>query len=239
MTSIRDDRGYNQGFKDSVALRIRTARRLEAIVKEFEKSENIKVLEIGCGTGELANLLAQKIQGQVMAIDICQPFIESARDNFSGSGVIYEVKDFNNAGDLRWLQEQGPFNYIIGDGILHHLYDRLDQALKNLNLLLKKDGRIVFWEPNIWNPYCWLIFKISALRKMAHLEPQEMAFDKRHIQTKLEAANFSKYKISYRDFLLPNTPHSLINPLIFAGGKIEKIPVLNMLAQSLFISAEK
>ncbi|TSC74949.1 MAG: type 12 methyltransferase [Parcubacteria group bacterium Gr01-1014_44] len=239
MTSIQDDRGYNQGFKDSLALHIRTGRRGEAILKEFKTLENIKVLEIGCGTGELADRLAKKIQGQVIATDLCRPFIEKARHNFSHSGVIYEVKDFNKEDDLKWLQEQGPFDYIIGDGILHHLYDKLDLALANLNLLLKKGGRIVFWEPNIWNPYCRLIFKVPVLRKLAHLEPQEMAFGKRFIDQKLKKASFDDRQISYRDFLLPNTPAPLVNTLIATGNFMEKIPLLNMLSQSVLISARK
>ena len=239
MTSIKDDRGYNQGFKDSPALRIRTARREEGILKEFRNSENIKILEIGCGTGELANRLAKRFRGQIMATDLCRPFIEEARKKFSDSGVIYEIKDFNKKEDLKWLQEKGPFDYIVGDGILHHLYDKLDSALANLNLLLKKDGRIIFWEPNIWNPYCWLIFKIHILRKLAHLEPQEMAFGKRYIDQKLKKASFDDLQVSYRDFLLPNTPTPLINTVISVGDIIEKIPLLKMLSQSILISARK
>src|SRR3989344_6205558 len=211
MGSIKDDRGYNQGFKDSPALRIRTGRRGESILKEFRNLESIKVLEIGCGTGELASRLAKKIRGQVMAIDIFRPFIEEAKKNFSSLGVIYEVKDFNKEDDLKWLQQQGPFDYIVGDGILHHLYDKLDLALENLNLLLKKDGRIIFWEPNILNPYCFLLFKVSYFRKLGRLEPQEMAFGKRYIDQKLKKASFDDLQVSYRDFLLPNTPTPLIN----------------------------
>ena len=45
------------------------------------------------------------------------------------------------------------FDYIIGNGILHHLYHHLDEALKTLYSLLNDQGRIVFLEPNIYNPY--------------------------------------------------------------------------------------
>ena len=99
-------------------------------------------------------------------------------------------------------------------------------------------GKIIFWEPNILNPYISLIFKIPALRKMAKLEPEEMAFSKKFIEKKLVNSDYANIKVSYRDFLLPNTPKNLIKPIIKIGDITEKTP-LKLLSQSLFIVAEK
>ncbi len=132
----------------------------------------------------------------------------------------------------------GIFDYVIGNGILHHLYYNLDQSLINLHKLLKPGGKIIFIEPNIYNPYVALIFKIPYLRKKAFLEPDEMAFSAKFIEQKLKTACFSKCKIEIRDFLLPNVPKALINPVIKLGNVLEKTP-LTYIAQSIFISAEK
>ena len=40
------------------------------------------------------------------------------------------------------------------------------------------DGRIIFLEPNLHNPYVYLIFSRPKLRQRARLEPDEMAFSR-------------------------------------------------------------
>lgn len=55
----------------------------------------------------------------------------------------------------------------------------------------------------------------------------------------LRQAKFTSIKVSYKDFLAPNTPDFLIKPLCLLGQVFERLPLLQLLAQSLFISAEK
>jgi hypothetical protein len=113
----------------------------------------------------------------------------------------------------------------------------LDNALATLLSLLDENGKIIFMEPNIYNPYCAVIFNLA--RDWANLEPDEMAFSKGFITQKLKSAGFSSSKVYYRDFLLPGIPDSLIQPSIIIGNVLEKIPVLKMVSQSLFIVAQK
>ena len=93
-------------------------------------------------------------------------------------------------------------------------------------------------EPNIYNPYCSLIFQVPFLRKKASLEPDEMAFSKSFINQKLKIAGFKNVKVDFKDFLLPGIPDILIKPSITIGNIAEQIPIINMVAQSLFIEAE-
>ena len=81
-------------------------------------------------------------------------------------------------------------------------------------MLLKDKGKIIFLEPNLFNPYIYLIFSYESLRKKAHLEPDEMAFSKPFIVEKLKKAGFSNIQVEYRDFLLPGIPESLVKPSI-------------------------
>jgi hypothetical protein len=69
--------------------------------------------------------------------------------------------------------------------------------------LLKDGGKIIFLEPNIYNPYVYLIFSYAALRKATHLEPDEMAFSKSFATDKLAKAGYKNIKVEYKDFLLP------------------------------------
>jgi hypothetical protein len=101
--------------------------------------------------------------------------------------------------------------------------------------LLKDGGEIIFLEPNIYNPYIYLIFSYPRLRALAKLEPDEMAFSKRFIIATLTRAGFKDTRVDYRDFLLPGVPGFLITPSIVAGAVLEKIPLVNKIAQSIFI----
>ena len=130
-----------------------------------------------------------------------------------------------------------PFDYIVGNGILHHLYYDLDASLKKMRELLSVDGRLIFLEPNLHNPYVYLIFSYDRLRRLAKLEPDEMAFTRSYIATRLEGAGFSDITIEYRDFLVPGTPDPLIRPVVRIGDTAERLPGVKHLSQSLLISA--
>jgi 2-polyprenyl-3-methyl-5-hydroxy-6-metoxy-1,4-benzoquinol methylase len=198
-----------------------------------------KILEIGCGTGELAYMMAQKTGSKILGVDICVPFIEQAGKNYNLPNLEFQILDFNDKDSLRKLTAEYKFDYVVGNGILHHLYYNMDEALGNIHSLLNTGGKIVFLEPNFYNPYCLLIFKIKLFRKLARLDPCETTFTKTFITRKLKNAAFTDIKVEYRDFLVPGTPEALIKPVILIGNIVEKIPVLKMIAQSIYISARK
>jgi SAM-dependent methyltransferase len=206
------------------------------IVSVMDLNSEKEILEIGCGTGEIAFFISKDTGAKVLATDLCVPFIDEAKLKFqSVDNLSFECLDFTSLETLRGRK----FDYIVGNGILHHLYSNLDETLNSILYLLKEDGKLIFLEPNVYNPYCWLIFKINVFRKLANLEPDEMAFSKSFIKRKLQRNNFQSIKISFRDFLLPITPSFLINFVIRLSDLLEKIPFLNVFSQSIFIVAQK
>lgn len=235
MASIRDDRGYNQGFALVKSTEERMRRRARLLMSEMRLSPDAHILEIGCGTGELSHWMAEQTPATILGTDLCAPFVKSASDAFRRPNLRYEVLDFNKAEQFRGK----TFDYIVGNGILHHLYHHLDDALANMRALLKDGGKIIFLEPNYLNPYIYFIFTYPWLRSMAKLEPDEMAFTKRFITEKLVLARFNEIHVDYRDFLLPGIPTFLVQPSVVVGNALEKIPPLNRLAQSIFIRASK
>jgi len=235
MGSIIDDRGYNQGFVLSKSTEVRMKRRADWLTSKMDLSTPKTIMEIGCGTGEVSYWIAEKTKQQVLGTDLCKPFVDDANEKFKLPNLSYEVLDFTNIEQVR----NRKFDYIIGNGILHHLYYHLDDALANLRNLLNENGAIIFIEPNIYNPYCALIFNIPVLRKKANLEPDEMAFSANFIQKKLKKTGFSEVNTRYVDFLLPGVPDFMITPSIVIGDVVEKIPVLNMVSQSVYIYAKK
>jgi len=235
MENIKDDRGYNQVWGDSKSTRVRAERRCEYMISQMEVLPQKSVMEIGCGTGKNAYMLAKKTGMQVLGTDLCVPFIEEAKETNCLTNLRYDILDFNKAEEFKGEK----FDYIIGNGILHHLYHHLDEAFVNMRNLLKDKGKIIFLEPNIYNPYVYLIFSYAPLRKATHLEPDEMAFSKRFVSEKLAKAGYSNIKVEYKDFLLPGIPDFLISPSVVVGDVLEKIPVVKNVSQSIFISASK
>ena len=150
MASVIDDRGYNQEWQDSEATTIRLERRCEYAIQHMDTSTSGKaVLEIGCGTGKNCYFIAQKTPFQVLGTDICVPFIDTAKETYKLPNLRFDVLDFNKVEQFNLDR----FDYIVGNGILHHLYYHLDDALVNMRKLLKPGGKMIFWEPNLYNPY--------------------------------------------------------------------------------------
>ena len=235
MTKITDDRGYNQIYAGAASTEVRMRRRARLLLSEMRRDGSVNILEIGCGTGEMAHWMAEQTPATILGTDLCAPFVKSASDAFRRPNLRYEVLDFNKAEQFKGE----TFDYIVGNGILHHLYHHLDDALANMRTLLKDRGKIIFLEPNYLNPYIYFIFTYPWLRSMAKLEPDEMAFTKRFITEKLVLARFNEIHVDYRDFLLPGIPTFLVQPSVVAGNALEKLPPLNRLAQSIFIRASK
>jgi SAM-dependent methyltransferase len=239
MANITDERGYNQIFAASPAQAIRLHRRAQAIIDALPAPDPAKprrVLELGCGTGELAHTLATLTESRVTGVDLSERFIATARAAYRRPNLDFLVADLTRETPAT---PQDGYDAITGNGILHHLYHHLDAVLPALCRWLRPGGRLIFWEPNLWNPYVWLIFSFGPLRRAAKLEPDEMAFTPGYIRRKLLAAGFATARVTTRDFLLPNTPDALIRPVIAVSDCLDRVSLVNRLAQSLFLVATK
>ena len=202
MRTVQDEDGYNQGWAGGTALRVRTERRRDLIISRMDPAPSRTVLEIGCGRGELARSLAAKTRMDVLGVDVSESFVQEARATAPESNLHFDVLDFTQPSDMSGRQ----FDYIVGNGILHHLYYNLPTALLSMRGLLAPNGRVIFLEPNLHNPYVYLIFTCDKLRHLARLEPDEMAFSKRYAIAALRDADFRDVRVDYRDFLVPGVP---------------------------------
>lgn len=237
MTSIKDERGFNQIFIDSPAARIRKKRRFDYIISKMDVNKpDLSILEIGSGTGEGISYITEITNATGIGLDLSAKFIEISKNRYLSKNLNFIQANFNES-NINEVLGGRKFDYIIGNGILHHLYYNLDSSLINLKLLLKPQGKLIFIEPNLYNPYVAAIFSIPFLRRKTFLEPDEMAFSKTFIKKKCKKAGFTNIEVKIKDFLLPTIPDYLIGTTIKIGEILEKTP-LTVIAQSLYITAE-
>ena len=92
-----------------------------------------RVLEVGCGWGELAERVARDLSADVVAIDLSPRMVELARER----GV--DVRE----GDAQALAfADGEFDCVTANWMLYHVPD-LDLALSELARVLAPGGRLV------------------------------------------------------------------------------------------------
>ncbi len=113
------------------------------IAEHFSLFEGARVLDVGCGTGELYALLPKSIS--YVGIDLSASYIEQAKRRFSATAqfICADLSDFDFSGFA-------PFDRVIGTGILHHLDDlpaaRLLQAASER---LKPNGLLITVDPTL------------------------------------------------------------------------------------------
>ncbi len=104
-----------------------------AIIAAVAAARPSRVLEVGCGWGELARRIAGEVDTDVIATDLSPHMVELAR----AGGVAAEVADVQ---DLPFAD--GKFDVVVAAWMLYHVPDR-DRAVSELARVLRPGGRLV------------------------------------------------------------------------------------------------
>jgi len=140
------------------------------------------VLDYGCGDGEFSLRLASQ-GARVVGIDISSKLIEKAHQRVAGMGMNGVSPRFL-VGDAHHLPfGDNSFNYVLGNGVLHHLV--LDKAYAEIARVLKPGGRAIFMEPMYHHPLLWLLRRLTPKTHTADEKP-------------LSIADIERAKISFR-----------------------------------------
>lgn len=118
------------------------AQQLAEAVQSFSVPPSPRVLEIGCGTGFLAEALSKSIVGaDWLMTDIAPAMVDTARARFGGrSGFRFAVIDGEHP---RFDAPEAPFDLICSNLALQWFED-LDAGLDRLMRLLKPGGQLLF-----------------------------------------------------------------------------------------------
>jgi ubiquinone/menaquinone biosynthesis C-methylase UbiE len=107
----------------------------------------MKVLEAGCGGGDVALLLAEMVgpEGQVVGVDLNPQALEAARQKVEAAGhnnIIFKQ------GNLQDVALDADFDAVVGRLVLFHLKEPA-KILRHLLNCLKPGGLVVFQDYNL------------------------------------------------------------------------------------------
>ncbi len=115
---------------------------IKKLIKQMQMldlSDELNILEIGCGIGSVSAYLADNYSAKVWGTDFDSHEIEIAGKLHSENDQLkYQVEDASN---LSFKNEQ--FNMVISQNVFHHI-PKWDKAIYEISRVLKINGYI-FW----------------------------------------------------------------------------------------------
>lgn len=114
------------------------------------------VLDIGCGTGLITNLFAQRYpHSQFWAIDF-----SDAVDYAQKFAVEHQINNVNFAKqDILTYQNNQQFDVVMCQGVLHHIRDH-DRAVAKIHSLVRPGGLAIV---GLYHPWGKLLKKVMTL----------------------------------------------------------------------------
>jgi SAM-dependent methyltransferase len=190
---------------------IRQARCLAPVTAHFLRDAGIaagmRVLDIGCGMGDVTMLVAQQVgpAGRVLSIDVDQASIETAQRRAAAVGL--ENTAFQRA-DVATFADDIPFDAIVGRLVLEFVPDPI-AAIRRLSEMLRPGGLMALQEPS-WK--AWLAYTSHLPLRMAVTTLLRDTFVAGGVNTEMELP-------LYRGFMAANfTPPQLRLELPIGGS---------------------
>lgn len=148
--------GYH-GLESSPELRVKAKKNLFFALLEEQIPADTKVLEIGCGTGQLSNFLGLAGQRNILATDLSLPALKLGQ----------EFKERNQVANTIFLQmdlfrpafKDASFDMVICNGVLHHTSSPF-LGFQIISRLVKKGGFVVL---GLYNRYGRLPNRLKRL----------------------------------------------------------------------------
>jgi len=169
-----------------------------------------RVLDVGCGLGEMAERFAKELGADVHAIDISARMVELTR----ARGIAAQVAD---AEQLPYQDEE--FDCVFAGWVLYHVPD-LEQALAECARVLRPGGRLVassYFESNLselWD----LIEELGPRDALSFSHTNGAELLKRHFarveQRDLEATLVFPDTESIRTFVASTIDRAHLAPLV-------------------------
>lgn len=224
---------YREPFtKYKIAKKVRD---FTSALKEYQfTGKKIKMLEIGCGTGEYTKKIAKVLPlAQIVGLDISSKIIREAELKCRGCHNVSFIAESVYHNRFR----DSSFDVVYGYYVLHHLIAK--KALDEIYKLLKPGGIAYFCEPNILNPVVYIIKSSPWIKERIGDTQDEWAINP--LGFKKYRNKFKILKISFSEYVLQtySLPISFIIRLDKLTSFLRKIPVIKYLGGSTQILLQK
>lgn len=139
-----------------------------------------KILEIGSGTGNLSDVIISAGK-EITLSDLDPIFLKILKNKYQNKIIKLDIALKEDANKLH-----NSFDSIVGVNVLEHTKDD-ENALRNLNLILKKNGNIILIVPAMDILFSRYDYLIGHVRR----------YSGKSIKLKLKSAGFGVEKIYY------------------------------------------
>ena len=213
-----------------------SARLVARLVEEIGITSEARVLEVGAGFGRFTFELLKHCES-VVALDLSEAALARLVEARDDRGVSPE-RCRPHCADLQQLSVDavgGPFDFVVGFFILHHLPD-YHGAIARLAPCLETGGRIAFVEPNRRN----LLFaaQVAFCEDMTWAEEKGMfRLSSRGVERALASAGLASCATRRFGFFPPQIINRFAKAARLEEG-IEKLGIFGPLLPFLLLSAE-
>jgi len=173
---------------------------------------NARILDLGCGTGELLFFLEESGYGDLHGVDLCQEELKEAQAFIKAELICDHILNYLH-------QTKGAFESVIGLNILEHLSkDEVLEAFEAVSRVLIPGGTFIVMVPNAISP----LSNIPRHWDYTH----EWAFTPNNFQ-QLAALSGFESEIELRE--CGPVPHGLKSIIRFALWKAVKLIIRSYL----------
>ncbi|MEK6914378.1 MAG: methyltransferase domain-containing protein [Nanoarchaeota archaeon] len=123
------DRGIFRKIKDY---------RVKNTLKLADVKANSKILDIGCGTGNLLYDLSKDESLKLYGIDLSKNMLKIAREKLRNNAVL----KLGNVKNVLLKYKKNYFDYIFIEDTFHHLPNQ-EKLIDKIKILLNKNGKLI------------------------------------------------------------------------------------------------